>query len=331
MIDRAQVNQLLESDVVDSRGEKIGAVRQVWLDDQTGAPLWAEVHTGLFGMRDTFVPIQDASLGDGQVMVPLEKKQVKDSPSISVHDGHMSEEQQEELYRYYGMIPQASTGDHDRLPNGKSGRDTRQAGMAADQRTDAGTADRRADGRQAGMREQDGMRGRAGMREGGKTGMREQAGMPGNGKTGMRDQAAGKAGTRERAGEHDGAAMIRHEEELHAGVRDVEAGRVRLVKHVVTEERQITVPVKREEVRVVREPVEGSTPDRDAFSEGQAEVTLHREEPVVEKTVRPVEKVRLDKETITDERTVTGTVRKEQVDIQEETDSAAKDRPKRSR
>ncbi|MFC5289436.1 DUF2382 domain-containing protein [Actinokineospora guangxiensis] len=311
MIDRAQVSQLLESDVVDSRGEKIGAVRQVWLDDQTGAPLWAEVHTGLFGMRDTFVPIQDASLGDGQVMVPLEKKQVKDSPSISVHDGHMSEEQQDELYRYYGMIPQASTGDHDRLPNGKSGRDGRQTGMAADQRADAGAVDRRADGRQAGMR--------------------DQAGMRGDGKTGMREQAAGQAGARGRAGEHDGAAMVRHEEELHAGVRDVEAGRVRLVKHVVTEEQQITVPVKREEVRVVREPVTGGTPDRDAFSEGQAEVTLHREEPVVEKTVRPVEKVRLDKETVTDERTVSGTVRKERVDIQDETGGTEKDRAKRSR
>jgi uncharacterized protein (TIGR02271 family) len=311
MIDRAQVNQLLESDVVDARGEKIGAVRQVWLDDRTGDPLWAEVHTGLFGMRDTFVPIQDASLGDGQVMVPLEKKQVKDSPTISVHDGHMSEEQQEELYRYYGMIPQASTGDHDKLPSGKSGRDTgtRQAGMAVDQRAGDGMT-----GRQEHMRDQ-------------------AAGMRGDGAAGMREQAAGKAGMPRdgKADRRDGASMTRHEEELHAGVRDVEAGRVRLVKHVVTEQREISVPVKREEVRVVREPVEGGTPDRDAFSEGQAEVTLHREEPVVEKTVRPVEKVRLDKETVTDERTVSGTVRKERVDIQDETDATAKDRTKRSR
>ncbi|MFC7614674.1 DUF2382 domain-containing protein [Actinokineospora soli] len=275
MIDRAQVNSLLDSDMVDPRGEKIGAVRQVWLDDRTGQPLWAEVHTGLFGMKDTFVPIQDARVGDGQVVVPVDKKTVKDSPHISVDGGHMSESQQEELYRYYGMVPSPGTGDHDRLkdraPRG-NGRQEAAAGQHAGQRPDP----------------------------------RGQQGADARGR-GAADRG-----------------MTRHEEQLQASVRDVEVGKVRLVKHVVTEQQQITVPVEREEVRVVREPVDGTEPDGRAFTEDSAEVTLHKQEPVVEKTVRPVERVRLDKETVTDQERVTGEVRKERIDVED-----GVERPKR--
>ena len=300
MIDRAQVNQLLDSDVVDARGEKIGAVRQVWLDDRTGQPLWAEVHTGLFGMRDNFVPIQDARLGDGQVVVPVEKKQVKDSPQISVHDGHMSDEQQEELYSYYGIIPTASTGDHDRMAGGRQGRGRMDATGPGrtDPRGRTDTPQGRTDA--AGRSRPD-------------TAGRGRADMPAHGRTDAA-QARGTAQSRDAA-----QGMTRHEEQLHAGVREVEAGRVRLVKHVVTEQAQITVPVEHEEVRVVREPADGTTkPDRAAFTEEEAEITLRRQEPVVEKTVHPVEHVRLDKETVTDQQKVTGEIRKERIEVEED-------------
>ena len=99
-----------------------------------------------------------------------------------------------------------------------------------------------------------------------------------------------------------------------------ESGRARLRKYVVTEHVTQTVPVQREEVRVEREPITES--NRDAafvgpdISEDEHEVVLHEEQPVVEKETVPVERVRLDTETVTDQQTVTEEVRKERVDAE---------------
>lgn len=115
-------------------------------------------------------------------------------------------------------------------------------------------------------------------------------------------------------------AMTRSEEELHVGTAPVEQGRARLRKYIETEQVQKTVPVSREEVRVEREPITDA--NRDAaldgpeLSEEEHEVTLYSEEPVVEKRVVPKERVRLDKDRVTDERDVSADVRKEQIDTE---------------
>ncbi|MGW6486796.1 DUF2382 domain-containing protein [Streptomyces sp. NPDC055056] len=112
--------------------------------------------------------------------------------------------------------------------------------------------------------------------------------------------------------------MTRSEEEMHVGVERQEVGRARLRKYVVVEEQQQTIPVRHEEVRVVREPVTGADLD-DALSgpeisEAEHEVTLHAERPVVETRTEPVERVRLSTEEVTEEESVTGTVRKERIE-----------------
>ena len=58
--------------------------------------------------------------------------------------------------------------------------------------------------------------------------------------------------------------------------------------------------------------------DGPAISEEEHEVTLHAEEPVVEKEAVPVERVRLDTETVTEDATVTEEVSKEQIDMEGE-------------
>jgi uncharacterized protein (TIGR02271 family) len=116
-------------------------------------------------------------------------------------------------------------------------------------------------------------------------------------------------------------AMTRSEEELSVGTTEREAGRARLRKYVVEEEVTRTVPVKREEVRIEREPITdanaGAATDGPAISEEEHEVVLHEEEPVAEKRVVPKERVRLDRDVQTDEREVSETVRKEQLDVDE--------------
>jgi uncharacterized protein (TIGR02271 family) len=114
-------------------------------------------------------------------------------------------------------------------------------------------------------------------------------------------------------------AMTRSEEELRVGTRETESGRVRLRKYVVTEEVQQTVPVRREEVRVEREPITDANVDEamagPEISEEEHEVVLHQEEAVVEKRAVPKERVRLDKDTITEEEQISEEVRKEQIDV----------------
>ena len=137
-----------------------------------------------------------------------------------------------------------------------------------------------------------------------------------------RDDEAGTVG-RDTSGPTTDQAMTRSEEELRVGKTSEETGRARLRKYVVTEDKQVTVPVQREEVRVEREPItEGNVDqatDGPAISEEEHEVTLHAETPVVDKQVVPKERVRLDKETVTEERTVNEEVRKEQIEADGDT------------
>jgi uncharacterized protein (TIGR02271 family) len=112
-------------------------------------------------------------------------------------------------------------------------------------------------------------------------------------------------------------AMTRSEEQLRVGTEKQAAGRARLRKYVTTENVTTTVPVQREEVRLEREPITdanvGAAMDGPAISEEEHEVVLHEERPVVEKETVPVERVRLDKDTVTENVTVNEEVRKENI------------------
>lgn len=113
-------------------------------------------------------------------------------------------------------------------------------------------------------------------------------------------------------------AMTRSEEELRVGTERREAGRARLRKYVVTEHEQRTVPVRREEVRVEREPIhEGNVDDAvegPEISEEEHEVVLHEERPVAETEVVPKERVRMTTEEHTEQETVAAKLRKERID-----------------
>lgn len=115
-------------------------------------------------------------------------------------------------------------------------------------------------------------------------------------------------------------AMTRSEEQLRVGTEKVETGRARLRKRVETETETRTVPVAHEEVRVEREPITdanaGRALDGPAISEEEHEVVLTEERPVVQKEAVPVERVRLDKETVTDQAQVSEEVRKEKIDTE---------------
>jgi uncharacterized protein (TIGR02271 family) len=116
-------------------------------------------------------------------------------------------------------------------------------------------------------------------------------------------------------------AMTRSEEELRVGAARRERGRARLRKYVVTEHVQKTVPVRREEVRLEREPITEENVDEalsgPEITEQEHEVVLHEEVPVVEKRVVPKERIRLRKETVTEEAEISEEVRKEQIEAED--------------
>jgi hypothetical protein len=88
--------------MVDRDSNKIGEVVDIYLDNETGRPDWAVVRTGLFGMRSTFVPLADAREVGDELQVPHRRLQVKEAPNIEP-DGQLSEAEEAELYRHYGL------------------------------------------------------------------------------------------------------------------------------------------------------------------------------------------------------------------------------------
>jgi uncharacterized protein (TIGR02271 family) len=118
----------------------------------------------------------------------------------------------------------------------------------------------------------------------------------------------------------DAVSMIRSEERLRTSIRTVPVERVRMKKIIVTEEKTITVTVRREELRLTRDLIESGTSDLDLSVERTPDeshsMVLYKEQITVTSTIVPVERVTLMKETFTEEQIVTGSVRKEQVDIE---------------
>jgi uncharacterized protein (TIGR02271 family) len=108
----------------DRNGDKIGKIDSLYVDEQTDQPEWALVNTGLFGSKSSFVPIAGAAPEGEDVVVQVEAQQVKDAPKMDP-DGELSEEQEAELFRHYG-IDYTETGSvtaTDRAP-GTVGHDT---------------------------------------------------------------------------------------------------------------------------------------------------------------------------------------------------------------
>lgn len=116
--------------------------------------------------------------------------------------------------------------------------------------------------------------------------------------------------------------MVRSEERLRVSTELVEAGRVRVRKHVVTEIQQVEVTVRREEVRLEHVPLRdtdlGTAGDLSTAGE-EVEFVLYAERPVVTTEIIPVERVRVSKEMVAAVEAVEGEVRKEQLELDDPT------------
>jgi uncharacterized protein (TIGR02271 family) len=135
MISQNDIQNLFGKDVYEADGSKIGSAGQVYLDNRTGAPEWVSVKTGLFGTKESFVPLNKASLSEDRIVVPFDKDTVKNAPRIDA-DGNLSPAEEDELYRYYGFSSTDGNLDVDRTAD--TGRDSRTESW---QSSTTGTAD----------------------------------------------------------------------------------------------------------------------------------------------------------------------------------------------
>ena len=162
----------------------------------------------------------------------------------------------------------------------------------------------------------------SGLPEGGQA----QMAAPGTATPGdARGDSDGREGVgRDTSGPNTDSAMTRSEEEMRVGTRREEAGTARLRKWVETEHVSESVPVQREQVRVEREPIteanRGAAMSGPEISEEEHEVTLYEETAVAEKVAVPQERVRLEKDVVTDQEQVEGDVRKERIEVEGDVD-----------
>ena len=222
--------------MVAADGDKLGSIDAMYAATSDGHPTFAAVNTGMFGTKTSFVPLERAEVRGDEVVVPYDKKTVKDAPSIE-EDDELTLQEEERLYAHYALdAPRPAQG---------AGHDT--------------------------------------------------------------------------SGPNTDDAMTRSEEQLQVGTQKVETGRARLRKYVTSETETVHVPVEKERVTLEREPItEGNADqalDGPAISEEEHEVVLTEERPVVAKEAVPVERVRLGKESVTEDVTVSDDVRKEHIDV----------------
>jgi uncharacterized protein (TIGR02271 family) len=246
--------------MLDRDGERIGTLDAIYLDDQTGQPEWALVNTGLFGTKSTFVPLAQAIQTDDDILVPYEKRLVKDAPRVDA-DQHLSEAEEQQLWRHYGLDydatdPDVATG-RDAASRGTVGRDmsgptTDDAMTRSEEELRVGTAQRE--------------RGRVRLRKYVTTEhvqqtvpvRREKARLEREPITDANIDAA-TSGPDISEEEHE---VVLREEEPVVEKRVIPRERVRLDKDTVTGEERVAEQVRREQIEVQDEDGKGGRHER---------------------------------------------------------------------
>ena len=259
--------------------DKVGTIGQVYLDDSTGEPSWVTVKTGLFGTKESFVPLQDAQVRDDDIVVGYGEDQIKNAPQID-DDGSLSPEEEDRLYEYYG------------LGSGSQTTGTETTSGVADGGADYAASDRSVSDRSASDRGAD----RSGNVHG--TEGHDTSG-PTTDDAMTRSEERVNVGTQTREA---GRARLR---------KYVTTETVSQTVPVSHEE----VTLEREPITDANVGAANSGP---SISEEEHEVVLHEEVPVVEKEAVAVERVKLGTETVTDETQVSADVRKEHVELEDD-------------
>ena len=287
--------------VYDTHYEKIGKVDDVFVGENDD-PEYIGVKIGLLDTKTTLIPVEIVRVNDKRqlVEVAVDKDAVEKGPTFG-DDREITPEFERQVISYYGVGARRtsgqrgahgayhsdSTGQEERLdprPNERTEARERSSERRSHEECPAGAS-----------REEHSHERRSGKER------------PASAPRGGRDE--------------NDLRIQRAEEELRVGTREREACAMRVRKRVRTERERLAVPKKREEVRVDRVPVEGwreEAPEVD-IGEDEVSVPVVEEEVVVEKRAVVKEEIRVRKDVVQDEEVVEEDVRKEEVDVDDQT------------
>lgn len=102
MAETNRIEDLANATAYDVDGEKLGGVKDVYVNDTTGQPDFVSVNHGLFGGGESIVPLRGHTLRDGELHLAFPKDRVEDAPELD-ENGHLTTEDQDAFYRHYGL------------------------------------------------------------------------------------------------------------------------------------------------------------------------------------------------------------------------------------
>ena len=117
----------------------------------------------------------------------------------------------------------------------------------------------------------------------------------------------------------DELRIQRSEEELLAGTRERQAGAINVRKRVRTDRERLEVPTRHEEVHVDRVPINSETSATE-IGDDEVIIPVTEEEVVVEKRPVAKEEIRIRKDVVEDTEVVEEDVRREEVEIDDQTE-----------
>lgn len=293
MTTKQDIKSLHSATAYDLNGEKLGKINELFVDDKTGQPTFAEVSHGLFGFSSSIVPLRGHRLQGEDLTLAFSKDRIKDAPEIN-SDEAITAEKQNKIFSHYGIKNEQDTASYDAVQNPET---SGGSGIAGGTAATGGVAGKRSTSNPGQHRHDAG------------TGT----------KSGYGETEGGAAEHKHSTGsDADSSAdeIVRSEEHLNVDKQRVATEEVRLRKYVTTDTETVEVPVSREEVAVERTPISADDAANyaDDIGEQEASVTLYEDQVNVTKKAKPVEKVSLRKETVQDTETVSDDVRTEHID-----------------
>ena len=268
-------------EVYDHSGQKIGKVDDLFVDEQDN-PEYIGVKMGFLGTSSTLIPMDIAQIDDAssRITVSAEKQTVKDGPTFD-DDREITPEYEDQVRTYYGLGSVTATEERGSYEAYSSSSGS-ESGVVGSGMTMGDTES--GEFREHGLDEE---------------GVSDQSGSD------LEDE--------------DELRVQRSEEELRAGTREREAGALNVRKRVVTDRQSVEVPTRREEVTVDRVPVEGEASEAQ-IGDDEVRVPVTEDEVVVEKRPVAKEEVRIRKDVVEDTEVVEEDVRKEEVDVDDQTE-----------
>jgi uncharacterized protein (TIGR02271 family) len=267
--------------VYDNSYDKIGKVDDLFVDE-ADQPEYIGVKMGFLGTRSTLIPMELARVNDERQLIEVaaDKETVKEGPTFD-DDQEITPEFENDVYSYYGLQRSETVGN---VSYGSYYYDEETAG--------SGTA-----------------------------GPGMTVGDTDDGT--FREHPPAEEGVYDQSGsdleDEDELRVQRTEEELVAGTREREAGVLNVRKRVRTDRESIVVPTRHEEVTVERVPVEGEASGAE-IGDDEVSIPVTEEEVVVEKRPVAKEEIRIRKDVVEDTEVVEEDVRREEVEIEDQTE-----------